>query len=295
MLNDGELYEIVNTDTIPHMMETMEPASVDCTITSPPFPAMFAYNNSEADLGNSENGPEMKIHFGFLFRGIARILKPGRVACIHCMQIPNMKRSGKQGLFDFRGFLIRLGQRSGLVYEYDWMFRHNPQKQAITTKSHQLQFAGLERDRAESRGCLNDYIIKFRAPGENAVPINSQGEVSRNHWIDWAEGHWGDMSNTDTLNTSTRKGKDDTRHICPFSLPLVERLVRLYSNPGEIVFDPFAGIGTVLRQAIKLDRRGYGTELREDWCRAARDECEAAIRAKESAQRTLFDLAGVDS
>lgn len=175
-------------------MAEMPPESVDMSVFSPPFPALYAYTSSEADIGNSEDlQHEAKLHLSFFYRQLARIIKPGRVVVVHVMQIPRMKRTGGVGLFDFRGLNIRIGQRCGLVYEYDWLVTKNPQAQAIRTKSRELQFAGLESDRAKQRGSLGDYLIKFRAPGENAVPIVGPGQVTRNNWIDWAESAWTDI------------------------------------------------------------------------------------------------------
>ncbi len=255
-------------------MAEMPPASVDMSVFSPPFPAMYAYTSSPADIGNSENlRTEARLHLSFFFRQLARVLKPGRVAIVHVMQIPRMKRTGEVGLHDFRGMNIRIGERAGLVYEYDWMVRKNPQSQAIRTKSRELQFSGLESDRAKTRGTLNDYLIKFRAPGENAVAIDSKDQVSRNNWIDWAEGCWSDIRETDTLNVAEGRGEKDTKHICPLQLEVIDRCVRLFSNPGELVFSPFAGIGSEGFVSLKLGRRFYGCELKDEYHAAALKNC----------------------
>lgn len=290
MIPEGSEYAIHHGDAIPHMAE-MPAASVDLAVFSPPFPSVYAYTSLPEDLGNSEDfRSEAKLHFGWFFRGLARVLKPGRVAVLHCTQIPRMKRSGGNGLFDFRGFLIRLGERSGLTYEYDWLVRKNPQAQAIRTRSRELQFAGLESDRAKSRGALGDYLIKFRAPGDNAVAVSSVGQVSRNQWIAWAEGFWEGIREGNTLNTKEAKGPDDVRHICPLQLDVIERLVRLYSDPGEVVFSPFAGIGSELAVALELGRRGYGCEIKPEYHAAAVRNCDAAIRARDQANyMPLFD------
>ena len=227
---------------------------------------MYAYTSEASDIGNSEElKHEAKLHLGYFYRGLARVLKPGRVAVVHVMQIPRLKRSGGEGLFDFRGLNIRLGQRAGLTFEYDWCVRKNPQAQAIRTKSHNLQFAGLERDRANARGALPDYLIKFRAPGDNETPVINEGDVSRNNWIDWAEACWSDIRETDTLNVDGTKGEGDTKHICPLQLSVINRLIRLYSQPDELVFSPFAGIGSEGYEAIKLGRRFYGCELKPEY------------------------------
>lgn len=288
LLNENERYRIFGGDCIPHMADMPE-ASVDLSVFSPPFPALYAYTSSAADIGNSENlDHEAKLHLGFFYRQLARIVKPGRVIMVHVMQIPRMKRSGEVGLFDFRGLNIRIAQRAGLVYEYDWCVRKNPQAQAIRTKSRELQFAGLESDRAKSRGSLPDYLIKLRASGENAVPVISDGQVSRNNWIDWAECCWSDIRETDTLNVKEGRGKDDVKHICPLQLGVIDRLVRLYSNPDEIVFSPFTGIGSEGYTALKLGRRFYGCELKDEYHAAAVTNCERALTEQPDGQLSMF-------
>lgn len=276
-------------DCIPHMAEMPE-SSVDLAVFSPPFPALYAYTSLAEDIGNSEDlKGEAKLHLSFFYRGLSRVLKPGRVAAVHVMQIPRMKRSGGEGLFDFRGLNIRIAERAGLVFEYDWAVRKNPQAQAIRTKSRSLQFAGLESDRAASRGSLPDYILKFRAPGENAAPVDAPGQVSRNDWIRWAECCWDDIRETDTLNVKDGRGDDDTRHICPLQLGVINRLVRLYSDPGEVVFSPFAGIGSEGFVALKLARRFYGCEIKPEYIEAARANLTRALRLRDESQRTLLD------
>jgi len=259
-------YEVHLGDCIPHMLEAMLPASVDMAVFSPPFPSLYSYTSLPGDIGNSEDmRGDAKLHLGFFYRGLARVLKPGRVAAVHVMQIPRLKRSGEVGLHDFRGLNIRIAERSGLVYEYDWCVRKNPQAQAIRTRSRELQFAGLEGDRAKSRGALADYILKFRAPGDNAVPVEARGQVTRNQWIEWAESSWLDIAETDTLNVRGTKGEGDTRHICPLQLGVIDRLIRLYSDPGETVFSPFAGIGSEGYVALGLGRKFYGCEIKPEY------------------------------
>ncbi len=165
---------------------------------------------------------------------------------------------------------------------------HN--SQAIRTKSRELQFAGLESDRAKSRGALADYLIKFRAKGDNAVRIDAPSQVSRNEWIEWAECCWGDIRETDTLNVKEGRGEDDTKHICPLQLSVIDRMVRLYTNPGEIVFSPFAGIGSEGYQSLLRGRRFYGVELKPEYFDAANLNCRRAIEQRKEEQKSLFDL-----
>lgn len=283
----GRKWHIHRGDCIEHMA-TMPASSVDMSVFSPPFPSLYAYTDSEQDIGNSEDmRGDAKLHLSFFYRQLARIVKPGRVVMVHVMQIPRLKRSGEVGLHDFRGLNIRLAERAGLVFEYDWAVRKNPQAQAIRTRSRELQFVGLESDRAKTRGCLPDYLIKFRAPGDNETPINAKGQVSRNDWIAWAECTWSDIRETDTLNVAEGRGEDDTKHICPLQLEVIERIVKLFSNPGEIVFSPFTGIGSEGYESVRLGRRFYGCELKEEYHAAAcRNLAKAAAMNEE--QLSLF-------
>jgi hypothetical protein len=288
VINNDDAWAIHHGDCITHMAD-MPSASVDCSIFSPPFPALYAYTSEACDIGNSEDlKGETKIHLSFFYRQLARIIKPGRVAVVHVAQIPRMKRSGEVGLFDFRGLNIRLAERAGLVFEYDWAVRKNPQAQAIRTKSRELQFAGLESDRAKTRGCLPDYLLKFRVKGENATPIRGGGNVSRNDWIQWAECCWSDIRETDTLNVKEGRGDDDTKHICPLQLGVIDRLVRLYTNEGEIVFSPFTGIGSEGFVAVKRGRRFYGCEIKDEYIAAARINLERAVELAKQSDALLF-------
>ena len=302
MLASNEEYAIHHGDCIPHMLDAMPEASVDMSVFSPPFPSLYAYTDSESDIGNVDAmGDEAKVHLGFMYAGLAKVLKPGRVAVVHVCQIPRMKRSGGVGLCDFRGINIRLGERAGLVYEYDWMVRKNPQAQAIRTRSRELQFAGLENDRAAQRGTIQDYLIKFRRPGLNEVAIDSEKQVSRNDWIDWAEGCWSDIIETDTLNTAAAKSDGDTKHICPLQLEVIRRCILLFSNPGELVFSPFAGIGSEgfmaiggtspkTKKRIADPRRFYGCELKAEYYEQAHRNLQSAIEKRDCTEQMELQL-----
>lgn len=289
LLDDDEQYRIYRGDCIPHMLAEMPEKSVDFAVFSPPFPSLFSYTSMAEDIGNSEDlRGEAKIHLSYFYKGLARVLKPGRIAVVHVMQIPGLARNGEKGTYDFRGLNIKLGERAGLTYQYDWLVRKNPQAQAIRTHSHKLLFVSLERDRAISCGAFGDYLIKFIADGENAVPIDSTG-ITREQWIEWAEACWGDIRETDTLNVAEGRGKDDTKHICPLQLGVIERLVKLFSNPDEVVFSPFAGIGSEGYTALKLGRQFYGCEIKKEYFDTAIKNCERAITARAESSRTLFD------
>lgn len=303
VLSGRSEYAIDNADVIPRLHEMPE-ACIDLSVTSPPFPSVYAYSRDEADVGNSEClEAEAPLHLQWWLRGMLRVTRPGRVLVVHCTQIARLRRSGECGLYDFRGLLIRLGQRAGFTYEYDWLVRVNPQSQAIRTRSRALQFAGLEADRAASRGAMGMYLVKFRRPGDNAAAVDSPGEVSRNDWIAWAEACWPDVRETDTLNAADGREGSDTRHICPMQLGIYERCIRLFSNPGEVVFDPFAGIGScgfvalggrspVTGRRVREPRRFYGCELKASYHAAAVRNCARAAARRLEEGRSLFDGVG---
>lgn len=299
LLSQNDRFAIHHGDCIPHMAEEMPPQSVDMAVFSPPFPSLYAYTDSEADIGNTATmDSDAKLHLGFFYKALARVLKPGRVAIVHVCQIPRMKRAGEVGLHDFRGTNIRIAERAGLVWEYDWLIRKNPQAQAIRTRSRELQFAGLESDRSKQRGTLGDYLLKFRARGENEVPIDAEGQVSRNDWIKWAEACWDDIIETDTLNVEEGRGEKDTKHICPLQLEPIRRCVLLYSNPGEIVFSPFTGIGSEgfvalggkspkTGRRVADPRRFYGCELKDEYYKSACRKL-ASVKETQAKETSLF-------
>lgn len=289
MDSDNREYYVHLGDCIEYM-QTLPPACVDHSVFSPPFPSLYAYTSFASDIGNSEHiQTEAKLHLSFFYRQLARIVKPGRVIMVHVCQIPKMKRTGEVGLHDFRGLNIRIGERAGLVYEYDWLIRKNPQAQAIRTKSRELQFNGLESDRAKSRGTLADYLIKFRSPGVNTIPIDdNEGESEdtwRNRWIDWAESAWYGIRETDTLQVRGTKNEGDTKHICPLQLEVIRRCVKLYSQPGELVFSPFTGIGSEGYEALIAGRRFLGCELKPEYHAKAIENLDKAIAKREAVKQ----------
>lgn len=291
LLPDGQRWAVHFGDCIEHMAE-MPPHSVDFSIFSPPFPSLFSYTDKAADIGNSESfAGDAKLHLLWFIRGLKPLIKPGRVVIVHCQQIAALKRNGETSTIDLRGILIRLAKRAGFQYWTDWPVTKNPQSQAIRTRSTKLQFAALERDRAGSAPAFNDYLIMLRAPGENQVPINQAG-LRRDEWIDWAEGvwDWRTIRETDTLNTKAAKSDSDTRHICPLQLPVIKRCVRLYTNPDELVFSPFCGIGSEGYVALQEGRRFYGCEIKDEYYDEA---CRNLAQAERMEDEQLALFTGV--
>ena len=251
-------------------MSEIPDESVDLSIYSPPFASLFTYSPSERDLGNSATRAEFIEHYGFIIRENLRIAKPGRIACIHVQQLTTTKTThGYTGLTDFRGDVIRAYVDNGWHFYGEVTVNKDPQAQAIRTKAHALTFATKNRDSSATRPALADYLLIFRKPGDNAVPIKN--DVTNDEWIEWAQPVWWDIKETNTLNVRVARDEADERHICPLQLDFIERCVRLWSNPGETVFTPFAGIGSEVYTARKLGRVGFGIELKPSYWQTAVD------------------------
>lgn len=256
-------------------MAEIEDDSVDLSIYSPPFASLYTYSPSPRDLGNSFDRDEFFEHFGFIIRENLRITKPGRLACVHVQQLTTTKAThGVIGMTDFRGQVIAAFQENGWIFHGEVTVNKDPQAQAIRTKATALMFQTLNRDSSNSRPALADYLIVFRKPGENAVPINPT--CSNEQWIEWAQPVWWNIRETETLNVRVAREDADERHICPLQLPFIERCVRLWSNEDELVFSPFAGIGSEGYVSLEQGRRFIGIELKRSYWQTAADNLRKA-------------------
>jgi DNA modification methylase len=282
--NDYAIYNADSAEALPGLPDQ----SVDLAVFSPPFSLLYTYSATDRDLGNSATDDQFWQHFGFISRELKRVMRPGRNVCVHVAQIPSQKaKDGVIGLKDFRGDTIRHFQSEDFVYHGEVVIDKDPQAQAIRTKSKGLLFNQMRRDSSWSRPALADYILIFRAPGENTVPILP--DITNDDWISWARPVWYGIRETDTLNVAEGREAEDERHICPLQLGTIERCIRLWSNPGETVLTPFLGIGSEVYQAVKLGRRGVGVELKPSYFNAAKRNMR---RAEESLQPQgdLFSL-----
>jgi DNA modification methylase len=281
----GESWRLMLGDSCERLAELPD-ESVDLSIYSPPFASLFTYSPSARDLGNSASRAEFIEHYGYIIRENLRLTKPGRIACIHVQQLTTTKVThGYTGLTDFRGDVIRAYVDNGWHFHGEVTVNKDPQAQAIRTKAHALTFATKNRDSAGTRPALADYLLLFRKPGDNAVPIKN--DVTNDEWIEWAQPVWWDIKETNTLNVRVARDDADERHICPLQLDFIERCVRLWSNPGEVVLSPFAGIGSEVYMARKLARYGLGCELKPSYWRTAVDNLE--LLDVEMGHATLFD------
>ena len=290
IVNDaqGENWRLMLGDSCERLAELPD-ESVDLSIYSPPFASLFTYSPSSRDLGNSATRDEFIEHYGYIIRENLRLTKPGRIACIHVQQLTTTKVThGYTGLTDFRGDVIRAYIDAGWYFHGEVTVNKDPQAQAIRTKAHALTFATKNRDSSGTRPALADYLLLFRKPGDNAVPIKN--DVTNDEWIEWAQPVWWDIKETNTLNVRVARDDADERHICPLQLDFIERCIRLWSNPGEVVLSPFAGIGSEVYMARKLGRYGLGCELKPSYWRTAVDNLTNLD--VEMGHATLFDEAG---
>ena len=264
----------------------IDESSVDLSVYSPPFASLFTYSPSLRDLGNASTRDEFIEHYGFIIREVLRVTKPGRISCVHVQQLTSTKTTnGVIGLTDFRGQVIQAHVDNGWIFHGEVTVNKDPQAQAIRTKAQALMFVTKNRDSSMTRPALADYLLMFRKPGDNAVQIKN--DVSNEEWIDWAQPVWLDIRETKTLNERVAREEADERHICPLQLDFIERCVRLWSNPGETVLSPFAGIGSEIYHAVKFGRYGLGIELKESYWRTAVNNLQTL--ENEMGAATLFD------
>lgn len=256
--------------------------SVDLSVFSPPFASLFTYSPSERDLGNSTTRDEFLTHYRFIIDHLLRTIKPGRLCAVHCQQLVQQKaKDGHIGMSDFRGDLIRAHVEAGFIFHGEVTIDKDPQAQAIRTKATSLMFVTLRRDGCAVRPALADYMLLFRVPGDNAVAVDT--DVDNETWIEWARPIWTGIRETATLNTAVAKENADERHICPLQLPLIARCVRLWSNKGETVLSPFAGIGSEGYESIRLGREFIGCELKPSYWATAVSNLQEAERIRDEA------------
>lgn len=284
---EGDRWKLMLGDSAERLKEIPD-ESVDLSVFSPPFQSLFVYSPTERDLGNSRNRADFWQHFDFIIDELLRVMKPGRNVGVHVSQLPTtLTTHGVIGLADFRGDTIRGFEARGFVYHGEVCIDKDPQAQAIRTHSKGLLFVQLRKDSSWLRPALADYILFFRKPGENAVPIHP--DLTNDEWIEWARPIWYGIRETDTLNVAEARSDKDERHICPLQLGTIERVIRLWSNPGETVLTPFAGIGSEVYQAVKLGRRGLGIELKPEYFNVAVRNVKRCER--ELQEQTLFSEA----
>lgn len=293
----GKNFSIYNGDSC-EVLRGIPEDSIHLSVTSIPFASLYTYSNSDRDMGNSRTYEEFTRQYMFLGAEWFRVTMPGRCVCIHCMNLPTSKeRDGYIGIRDFRGDVIRWMQKLGFIYHAEVCIWKNPVTAMQRTKALGLLHKQVKKDSCMSRMGIPDYVVVFRKPGDNpervshtneSYPVSKWQGVASPVWSEYASPVWWDINQSDTLNGKIAREDEDERHICPLQLPVIERCVELYSNPGDVVLDPFDGIGSTGYQAIRMGRRHVGVELKEKYFQIACKNLRQAEADCEAEDITLF-------
>ena len=271
-------YSLYNGDNV-EVMKGIPDNSIHYTIFSPPFSSLYTYSNSDRDMGNNKNDELFYEHFKYLAKELFRATMPGRLLSFHCMNIPLMKeRDGVIGIKDFRGDLIRLFQEVGFIYHSEVTIWKNPVVEMQRTKALGLLHKQIKKDSSMSRQGIPDYIVTMRKPGENPERItHTQESFPVDVWQNYASPVWMDIKQSNTLQKKSARADKDERHICPLQLDVIKRCIELWSNPNDIILDPFDGIGSSAYTALRLGRRAIGIELKDTYYEQSVLNCEMAM------------------
>lgn len=285
-------FTLFNGDCV-EIMKALPDNSIDMSIFSPPYLSLYVYSNSERDMGNARSDDEFYHHFLHVVKELMRIVKPGRIVAVDCMNVPAMKaRDGYIGLKDFRGELIRQFVGEGFIFHSEHCVYKDPLIEATRTKAIGLMHKQLCKDSTMSRAGIPQYLLAFRKPGENSSPVVHPdglesfigenpprgGNPSHERWRRYASPVWMDINFSRTLNGTTGRETDDERHVCPMALDIIERALTLWTNPNDLVFTPFLGIGSEAYVALQMGRRACGSELKRSYFDLAVRNCREAKR-----------------
>lgn len=316
----GDSWALHNSDCI-EGMHAMPENSVDCCVFSPPFGDLFVYSDSERDLGNAGTGDAFINQYSFFAEALTRVMKPGRIVCVHCTDLPMRKgRDGAIGLQDFSGDLVKAHTNAGLIYHGRATIWKDPVVEMQRTKALGLLYKQIRKDSAMNRVGMPDYMLFFRKDGDNPDRIEhcapgdtkSAMDIARKwlenmrrqglcstvpdddvlaklvehaefdvyEWQKLASPVWMNIQQGNVLNNYRgAKGPDDEKHVCPLQLDVIENCLRLYSKPGDVVMDPFNGVGSSGFVALKMLRKYIGFELKPEYAKIANRNLEAAAQS----------------
>jgi DNA modification methylase len=294
-------YAIYNGDCI-EVLKGINSNSIHFSCFSPPFADLYSYSDHAADLSNCHSYDDFFRHFEFVVKELKRIMMPGRVVAVHCMDLPTYKNKGEEiGIKDFPGDIVRLFQKHDFIYHSHHCIWKDPLIAATRTHAIGLAHQQIVKDSAMCRMGIADYIVAFRKEGENPEPIKhpmglteyagtdpiprnldrfvgweEQGTNKRSHWIwqKYASPVWSDIDQTGVLPYKKGREKDDQRHICPLQRQTIARCLILWSNPEDTVLSPFCGVGSEIYEAVRLGRKGIGIELKFGYYKQARRNLE---------------------
>lgn len=286
-------FKVFNNDCI-EQLSKVEDNKFGFSIFSPPFAELYTYSDDIRDMGNSKDYNQFFDHFSFLTPELYRTLKPGRLIAVHCMDVSLQKgKDGVIGLNDFSGDLVRAFKDQGFIYHTRITIWKNPVTEMQRTKALGLLHKTIKKDSSMSRVGGADYILVFRKPGDNLEPIvhqdtdpNKENYLPVDLWQKYASPVWNDINYSNTLQYRSARADKDEKHICPLQLETIERCLHLWSNEGDWVLSPFAGIGSEGHESLKLNRNFYGIELKESYFNQMRKNLDNLIKLRF--QQTLF-------
>lgn len=287
-------YEIFNGDSC-DIIKEIESNSIDLSVFSPPFSTLFTYSDNIRDMGNCVSDDEFFKQTDFLLSELYRIIKPGRLVCVHTKDLARYKNSsGFSGMWDFTGEYHRAMERAGFRYHSKVTIWIDPVLEMQRTKTQRLLYKQVTSDSTYTGIGMPEYVTIFRKwEGDESewTPVTNKTKQNfdLNTWQKWASPVWMDIKRTNVLNNyKGAKDHKDEKHICPLQLDIIERCIALWSNKGEKVFTPFMGIGSEVYQSVLMDRYGIGIELKESYYDLAKRNLSTLIEQKK--QLTLFDL-----
>jgi len=315
IVKKGKNWTLIRNDNIEEL-ENMKENSIDFSIFSPPFASLFTYSSDIADQGNSGSDEEFTLNYRFFAKRLLRVMKPGRKVCVHVSQLPILKSAtGYSGIKDFRGLIYEAMSKVGFQNTTEIVIfndkneekiiipshgeiaiKKNQQMQSIVKHAPGLSMSLVEKDGTKCMPCFNDYILIFTKPGENEIPVTSikRKEMSRDDWIVYASGCWMvreevcDIREHNILRTKNAKNEEDVKHICPLQLEIYRRLYKMYSNPDELILEPFNGIASGGVVALELGRKYLGLELKKDYFNESVKNLKKA--EKKSKRRGLIKI-----
>lgn len=281
--SSGKNWSLYHGDCI-EVMRGLPETSVHYSVFSPPFASLYTYSSSLRDLGNCANADEFDKHFRYAVQELRRVMIPGRLVSFHCMPLPMSKtRDGFIGARDFPGDLIRSFQAEGFIYHSEVCIWKDPVTAMQRTKAIGLLYKQLCKDSVLSRQGYPDKLITMRAPGDNPEPVAHErhdpedgSHITLPTWQQYASPVWHDINPSDTLQYRSAREHDDERHICPLQLEVIRRAIKLWSNRGDVVLSPFAGIGSEGHVALEQGRKFIGIELKQSYYEQATRNLTAA-------------------
>lgn len=287
----ADRFAAYNVDTV-EFTASMPSDSVDFSVYSPPFSSLYIYSESERDMGNVANNAEFAERYSVLVKELLRVTKEGRISFVHCSDIPTTaSRDGVIGLYDFPALVRQVHEDAGWVYHSRVTIWKDPVVEMQRTKAHGLLYKSFRTDGTRCRVGMPDYCLVFRKPVTGATsktpePVTHDPDVYPvGTWQELASPVWMTVDQTDTLNAKIARDDEAERHVCPLQLDVIDRALTLYSNPNDLVYSPFMGVGSEGYQSLKAGRRFVGTELKPSYFHQARKYLTEAAQSTKS----MFD------